>query len=44
VSAGAGWTPGQTGLLQVYYRDPVGGPCGSSGFNTTNGYELTFAP
>jgi len=42
--ARAGWTPGQTGLLQVYYRDTAGGPCGNQVFNTTNGYELTLTP
>ncbi len=42
-SALAGWSAGQTSRVQVYYRDPVGSPCGA-GFNTTNGYELTFTP
>lgn len=43
VATPAGWTAGQTARLQVYYRDPAGSPCGS-GFNTTNGYELTLLP
>ncbi|MCB9913517.1 MAG: hypothetical protein H6828_00040 [Planctomycetes bacterium] len=34
---------GQTVRLQVWYRDATSGPCGT-GFNTTNGYELTFDP
>lgn len=33
--------PGQTAYFQVLYRDALSGPCGT-GFNTTNGYALTF--
>lgn len=36
-----GWGAGDTRRLQVWYRDPVGGPCGS-GFNLSNGIELEF--
>lgn len=43
LAASAGWTPGQSPLLQVYYRDSAGGTCGS-GFNTTNGYSFSPAP
>lgn len=35
------WVPGDTRRFQVWYRDPVGGPCGS-GFNLTNGVEIEF--
>lgn len=37
----AGWTPGDIRFLQVFYRDPQLGPCGS-GFNATNGLEVWF--
>ncbi|MFT4540775.1 MAG: hypothetical protein ACI835_003233 [Planctomycetota bacterium] len=38
-----GWVSGDTILLQAWYRDPVGGPCGS-GFNLTQGLELNVTP
>ena len=38
-----GWSSGDTRYFQVWYRDPIGGPCGS-GFNLTSGVEATFAP
>lgn len=34
--------PGQTWKFQVWFRDPAG-PCGS-GFNTSPGYAIAFAP
>jgi hypothetical protein len=37
------WGPGQTYYLQAWYRDPVGGPCGS-GFNLTSGISVDFQP
>jgi len=36
-----GWSAGDTRRFQVWYRDPVGGPCGT-GFNLTHGFEVTF--
>ena len=43
MAATHGWSMGATLLLQVWYRDPAGGPCGSS-FNTTNGLGLVLGP
>jgi hypothetical protein len=50
---GARWGPGLLGVLalnpadirrfQAWYRDPAGGPCGS-GFNLSNGVEISFVP
>ncbi|MCB9916711.1 MAG: hypothetical protein H6828_16435 [Planctomycetes bacterium] len=34
---------GGTYYFQAWFRDPFGGPCGS-GFNLTNGLEVTFVP
>ncbi len=36
-----GWGAGDTRNFQVWYRDPVGGPC-SNGFNLTNGMTGNF--
>lgn len=38
-----GWIAGDTRRFQIWYRDPIAGPCGS-GFNLTNGYGVTFVP
>lgn len=39
---GAGWvSPGNTRFLQIWYRDPLTGPCGM-GFNTSHGLGLGF--
>jgi len=35
-------SPGATRVFQAWYRD-VSGPCGS-GWNTSNGYQVTFTP
>ena len=43
LGAFGGFAPGETRYFQVWYRDPVGGACGS-GFNLTNGIRLTYAP
>ena len=41
LATSAGWTAGRSGHLQVWYRDPVAGPCESL-FNLTNGLSLSF--
>lgn len=35
------WGAGDVRRFQIWYRNPAGGPC-SSGFNLTNGLEVTF--
>jgi hypothetical protein len=37
------WNAGDVIRFQVWYRDPAGGPC-ASGFNLSNGLEVTFTP
>jgi plastocyanin len=36
-----GWNAGDTRRFQAWYRDPLTGPC-ATGFNLSNGYEVTF--
>ncbi len=43
IATQAGFQPGDTALFQVWYRDPVGSPCGSH-FNLTNAYRLCWGP
>ena len=43
LTAGAGWSAGETWFLQVVYRDPLAGLCGV-GFNATQGVQITFTP
>ncbi|MCB9916417.1 MAG: VCBS repeat-containing protein [Planctomycetes bacterium] len=43
LAVASGWSAGETRVLQAWYRDPVGGPCGG-GFNLTNSLALTFVP
>ena len=38
-----GWQAGDTRRFQLWYRDPLGGPCGN-GFNTSSGLEVVFTP
>lgn len=38
-----GWSAGDTRRFQVWYLDPIGGPCGT-GANLSNGVERTFLP
>ena len=43
LAATGGVSAGQTKRYQLWYRDPSASPCGT-GFNLTNGYEITWAP
>ncbi len=43
LGAAGGWSAGDTRRMQLWYRDPVVGPCGS-GFNLSNGVEVLFVP
>ena len=43
MAAAGGWTSGDTRRFQVWYRDPVGSPCGNS-FNLSHGIEVEFVP
>ena len=36
-----GWSSGETAYFQIWYRDPVGGPCGSA-FNLSSGLRVIF--
>jgi hypothetical protein len=38
-----GWNAGDLLDFQVWFRDPVVGPC-AGGFNLSNGYEVSFLP
>ncbi|MFT7669718.1 MAG: hypothetical protein ACI8X5_002425 [Planctomycetota bacterium] len=42
LAASNGWVAGDTRYFQGWFRD-TSGPCGS-GFNTTNGQQLTYVP
>ncbi len=43
LAAAGGWGAGDVRRFQVWYGDPVGGPCSSS-MNLTNAIEITFLP
>ena len=43
IATEGGVAAGQTKRYQLWYRDPVSSPCGSS-FNLSNGYEVTWIP
>ncbi|MDP6539356.1 MAG: hypothetical protein QF903_02740 [Planctomycetota bacterium] len=43
LGATGGWVPGSTRRFQVWFRDSVGGPCGST-FNLSNALVITFGP
>ncbi len=42
LAAAAGWSAGDVRHFQVWYRDPIGTPCGFS-FNLTQGLTVTFS-
>ena len=35
------WNAGDTRAFQIWYRDPIAGPCGSA-FNLSSGLRVTF--
>ena len=41
ISSGANWSPGESRMFQVIYRDIAGSPC-NGGMNTSNGYRVEF--
>lgn len=43
LAAKGGWSAGDRRRFQIWYRDPPSGACGS-GFNLSNGIEVTFLP
>ena len=43
LASSGGWSSGDVRSFQGWYRDPMGGPCGSE-FNLTNGLTVTFMP
>lgn len=43
LAAQVGWLAGDVRRLQVWFRDPVAGPCGA-GNNLTNAVQVTFTP
>jgi len=43
LASGNGWSAGEVRTYQVWYRDSNSSPCGS-GYNLTNGLEVTFQP
>lgn len=43
IAATGGVLPGDVRDYQLWYRDPVGTPCGST-FNLTNGVEISWTP
>ena len=43
VDLGGGVAAGDLLRYQFWYRDPVGGPCGSD-FNLSNGVEVSWVP
>ena len=43
LAAEGGWGSGDTRYFQIWFRDPVAGPCGG-GFNVSSSLQVDFTP